>query len=190
MKEGTCDKDISALPDHAHSPSLYVPYTARYVQPVVTSVCALCLVQIYQSNSSPHLLLLKALLQCYSSRTFFSLLSQQIEQDRTSLTSVLHHTFANMAESGEEAEEEEDEVCRKCSALVTLLISLANPTSLDKEIAQKTDALFDCVLSLLHCEAIPHSSVISILTRLVQVNCTVHLFIIYYFIWCCLFLRV
>ena len=162
---------------HAHNHSKYIHFTSQYVQPVITSVCALCLSQIYQSNSFSHLLLLRTMLRCYSSRTFFSLLSHHLKQGNASLASVLHHTSANIQESGEKEEEEEEEeeeekdgMCTECTALVSLLISLSDPTSLDEGVAQKTDALFDCVLSLLHCGVVPRPSVINILTRLVQVQ--------------------
>ena len=149
--------------DHTHTPIHSV--TDEHVHAVVATVCTICLTTVHQSPSLPHLLLLRSMLQSYASRTFFTTLNQHIQLTDSNLESVLRHACANT----EHIDHDEEEESKRCAALIHVLVSLAEPSSMQKEAVQSTDALFDCVLSLLHCEVLGEEAVTVILMKLVQV---------------------
>ena len=149
--------------DHTHTPIHSV--TDEHVHAVVAMVCAICLTTVHQSPSLPHLLLLRSMLQSYASRTFFTTLNQHIQLTDSNLESVLRHTSAKT----EHIDHDEEEESKRCAALIHVLVSLAEPSSMQKEPVQSTDALFDCVLSLLRCEVLGEEAVTVILMKLVQV---------------------
>ena len=139
---------------------------AKYIKLVVTSGSALCLNRIYQSSSFPHILLLKLVLQYFADRAFVFMLSQHIEQEDLELNSVLCHTYDNCDCGKEELMEDES---KKCIAVVHLLASLTEPSSMQSNCIQLTDMLLDCILSLLRCGILHERLVIQILLALMQV---------------------